>query len=162
VQEGSPTGARERHDLGRLFEEEGVRLWRAVYAYSRDRAVTDDAVAEAFAQCLSRGTEVRDQRAWVWRAAFAIAAGLLRDRRRSRRLEEADDTYEMPEPVDRLMTALGRLSPNQRAALILRHYAGLGTDEIAGVLGTSRATVRVHLGRARRRMRELLEEDPDG
>jgi DNA-directed RNA polymerase specialized sigma24 family protein len=60
------------------YETQVTRLWRAVYAYSGRRDIADDAVAEAFAQVLRRGDEVRDVTAWVWRAAFRIAAGELK------------------------------------------------------------------------------------
>ena len=68
-------------DLGELYRRESARLWRAVFAYTQDRGIADDAVAEAFAQCLRRGSAIRDPNAWVWRAAFRLAAGELRDRR---------------------------------------------------------------------------------
>src|SRR5207244_3656852 len=68
-------------DLGDLYRHEAARLWRAVFAYAQGRAITDDAVAEAFAQCLRRGSEVRDPRAWIWRASFRMAAGELKARR---------------------------------------------------------------------------------
>ena len=45
--------------------------------------------------------------------------------------------------------------------MVLRFYAGYETDEIARLLGSSRATVRVHLSRGRRRLRELLEEEDE-
>jgi DNA-directed RNA polymerase specialized sigma24 family protein len=45
--------------LGRVYEEEGARLWRAVYLYAADREVASDAVAEAFAQALHRGGDLR-------------------------------------------------------------------------------------------------------
>ena len=147
------------HDLGDLYEREASRLWRAVFAYAQDRAITDDAVAEAFAQCLRRGSEVRDPRAWVWTAAFRLAAAELKDRSRYSGL--ADTRIEAPDiaEADRLLVALRKLPRNQRAALVLRYYAGYGTDEIARLLGSSRATVRVHLSRGRRRLRGLLEEE---
>ena len=44
----------------RLYREQGRRLWAAVLAYTRDRDVADDAVAEAFAQLIRRDDEVRD------------------------------------------------------------------------------------------------------
>ena len=44
---------------------------------------------------------------------------------------------------------LERLSPRYRAALILREYHGLGYEEIAQVLGTTRAAVKTLLLRAR-------------
>jgi RNA polymerase sigma factor (sigma-70 family) len=145
-------------DLGALYAEDGPRLWRAVFAYAGDREVASDAVAEAFAQCVRRGEAVRDLRAWVWRSAFRIAAGELQ-RRRTTTDRIPEDLYEMPEDPHELLDALGQLSPTQRAVLVLRHYVGEPTDAIARTLGMSRATVRVHLSRGRRRLEAILEDD---
>ena len=65
----------------------------------------------------------------------------------------------MPDDPDALLDALGQLSPTQRAVLVLRHYVGDPTDAIARTLGMSRATVRVHLSRGRRRLAAILEDD---
>jgi len=143
-------------ELGRIFETEGKRLWRALVAFTRDREVASDAMAEAFAQALARGDELRTPERWVWRAAFRIATGELKARLRHPLLAE-DPAYEMPEPPHDLIAALATLSPNQRAALILRHYAGYSTREVAQILGSSAATVRVHLSQGRRRLGHLLE-----
>jgi RNA polymerase sigma factor (sigma-70 family) len=64
----------------------------------------------------------------------------------------------MPEPQHDLVVALASLTANQRAALVLRHYAGYPTREVAAILGCSAATVRVHLSQGRRRLRRLLED----
>jgi RNA polymerase sigma-70 factor (ECF subfamily) len=62
-----------------------------------------------------------------------------------------------------LVDALRALSPNQRAAVVLRYEADLPVGEIARRMGMSAATVRVHLHRGRNRLRELLgnEETDD-
>jgi len=65
-------------DLERLYREEGSRLWWALHAYSGDRDVASDALAEAFAQALARGSAIRSPSAWIWKAAFRIAAGDLK------------------------------------------------------------------------------------
>jgi DNA-directed RNA polymerase specialized sigma24 family protein len=82
-------------------------------------------------------------------------------RNESRHLPLADAGIEPRDlgEADRLLAALRRLPRHQRAALVLRFYAGYGTDEIAQVLGSSRATVRVHISRGRRRLRSLMEEN---
>lgn len=144
-------------DLDRLWRSDGERLWRAVLAFAHDRAIADDAVAEAFAQCLARGDAVRDPGAWIRRAAFRIAAGQLQERRRWTVL--AREPSEPPvEPSSPVFAALRELPEQQRGALVLRYYVGCPTDEIAEILGTGRATVRVHLSRGRRRLRTILEE----
>jgi len=145
-----------RRDFARLYEREGHRVWRDVYAFAGDRDVASDAVAEAFAQCIRRGEVVRDPKAWVWRTAFRIAAGELKERRRRTTLAR-EPSYEMEDQPGPLMAALASLPRNQRAAIVLRYYAGWDTAGIADTLSCSRATVRVHLSRAKRRLRVLLE-----
>jgi RNA polymerase sigma factor (sigma-70 family) len=150
----------DEQQIDRLFEEEGPKLWRAVVAFTQDRSLASDAVAEAFAQCLRRGDAVRDPRAWLWRASFRIAAGELKERGRWSPLPEGWDspTRTDGDPAE-LLAAIGRLAPMQRATLILHHYVGYDPGEIATMLGVARATVRVHLSRGRRRLRTILEED---
>lgn len=55
-----------------------------------------------------------------------------------------------------LIAALRQLSPNQRAAVVLRFEADLSVDEVARRMGVSAPTVRVHIHRARARLRDLL------
>jgi RNA polymerase sigma-70 factor (ECF subfamily) len=145
--------------LERLYRDEGPRLERALVLFAGNRDVAKDAVAEAFAQALRGRTRVRDPRAWVWRAAFRIAAGELKDR--SRRTEQRDAIYEMPEPVVDLVRALGRLSPKQRASLVLFHYAGYPAKDVARIVGSTPAAVTVHLSVGRKRLRELLEDEDE-
>jgi RNA polymerase sigma-70 factor (ECF subfamily) len=147
-------------DLGDVYRHEAARLWRAVFAYAQDRAITDDAVAEAFAQCLRRGDAVRDPRAWIWRAAFRMAAGELKARRRF--VPTATDVLAPDEmSAADLLSTFAKLPGNQRAAAVLRWYAGFDNAEIAKMLGISRGTVRVHLSRARRRLGTLLDQEAE-
>jgi RNA polymerase sigma-70 factor (ECF subfamily) len=142
------------------YREDGPRLWRALVAFGGDAEIADDALAEAFAQAIGRGDAVRDPVAWVWRVAFRIAAGELKERGR-RGEARSEPTVEFPEPVLHVFAALARLSPNQRLAVVLHDYADRPTDEVAATLGATRATVRVHLSQGRRRLRAILEDDDD-
>ena len=54
--------------------------------------------------------------------------------------------------------ALRRLSPSQRACLLLHEFEGLSHAEIAAELGCSEATARVHHHRATQKMKEWLAE----
>lgn len=145
----------EGADFGQLYREEAPRLWRAMFAFTGDRETANDVVAEAFAQCLRRGAEVRTPDLWVWKAAFRIAAGELRDNRRTDSWTvEAAAEDEMPD-LD-LLAALLRLSHRQRVSLILHYYVDYSTTDIATILGISATTVRVHLMQGRRRLRDLL------
>ena len=56
----------------------------------------------------------------------------------------------------RICTALGHLSADQRAVVVLREYHELSYEEIAHALGIDLGTVKSRLSRARDRLRELL------
>lgn len=145
----------------RVWREQGARLWRSLVAFGGDTEVASDAMAEAFAQALGRGSALESHDRWIWRAAFRIAAGELKERRRSSYGIEPEVLVDLPEPVVDLVRALRALSPNQRAVAVLSLYADLPAREVAGILGCSQATVRVHLSQARRRLRALLEDTDD-
>jgi RNA polymerase sigma-70 factor (ECF subfamily) len=155
-----PAGVSGTDRIERLYRERGDRIWRGLLAFSGDSEVASDAVAEAFAQVLRRGDEVRDPERWVWRAAFRIAAGELKEQRKREVLGVAG-SYEMEEPARDLVIALGVLSGRQRAAVILHDAAGYSAREVARIVGSTEAAVRVHVMRGRRRLRELLKDDVD-
>lgn len=144
-----------RDAVGVLYRNDGQRLWRAVAAYAGDRSIADEALAEAFAQLLRRGEDVRDPGAWVWRAAFRIAGGELQ-RRHYVAPVVAERCVEDPEPAWGLVEALRTLSDQQRAVVVLRDYVGHSSKETAEIIGTSEPTVRVQLTRARRALRKEL------
>ena len=68
--------------------------------------------------------------------------------------ERYDDRgIEQAEHDPRLWEALAELPPRQRAVLVLRYYEDLADEEIAGILGISRGTVRSQAARALGKLR---------
>ena len=138
-----------------VYRREGDRLWRSLLGFSGDREIADDAVAEAFAQLLRRGAEVVSPAAWVWKAAYRIAAGELQRRDRFEPLA-TDQVHRDPETAWEVIDALRVLSFQQRAIVLLRDYAGHSTRQTAAIIGSTEASVRVQLSRARRTLRREL------
>jgi len=153
-----------RTDLEHLYREAAPALWRAIYGFSGGRRdVAEDAVAEAFARAIEHLDRIREPVPWIYRTAFRIAS---RELQREKRLPPpAPDPVPGLDPgeIQDVIRALAILSPNQRAAVLLYDLEGFTGLEVARLLGMSSATVRVHLFRGRRRLRELLgaEEDDD-
>jgi RNA polymerase sigma-70 factor (ECF subfamily) len=125
---------------------------------SGSREVADDAVAEAFAQALRRGRALRDPAAWVWRVAFRLAAGELKERGRVDTFTD-EPTAGLPDRFLDLWRAIALLPMKQRASIVLADYAGWSHREIARALGSSVSAVGVHVHRARKRLRDLLEDE---
>src|SRR5205823_3942106 len=106
----------ERHDLERVYREQGRRLWWAVLAYSGDREIASDAVAEAFAQALRASGGVREPAKWVWRVAFRLAAAEMKARRTGQG-RPVEASYEMDHRAREVLAALAQLSARQRSAI---------------------------------------------
>jgi RNA polymerase sigma-70 factor (ECF subfamily) len=150
----------EEQRFDELYRRAGPRLWRAVLAYTGGRReLTDDVVAEAFARTLERAAGIRSVEPYLYRVAFRLAASELR---RSPTVAEVPDlARSQDQDLSELFDAIRHLSPGQRAAVFLRYQADLPVAEVARLMGTSSAVVRVHLMRGRRRLAELLGEDDD-
>lgn len=148
----------EEQGFDELYRQAGPRLWRAVLAYTGGRReLTDDVVAEAFARTLERAASIRAPEPYLYRVAFRLAASELR---RSPTVAHVPDSASILDPeLSELFDALRTLSPGQRAAVFLRYQADLPVAEVARLMGTSSAVVRVHLMRGRRRLAELLGGD---
>ena len=139
-----------------VFREQGDRMWRTLRLATGNSDVASEAVAEAFAQLIARGSDIRDPAAWAWRSAFSIAAGEMKRRGRDRPLPE-DLPARAPELLVDLERALRTLSHHQRVSILLADYAGWSHSEIARIIHSTPAAVAVHVHRARRRLKGILE-----
>ena len=150
----------ETEDLDRVYREQAPRMWRTLTAHAGSREIAEDAVAEAFAQALAWGDEIRSPERWVWKAAYRIAAGELQ-RRGTLTSLSVDEPVMNDEPASEIRETLARLAPKQRASIVLHYYAGYPALDIARIIGSTPAAVWVHLSRGRRQMRRMLEEADD-
>ena len=99
---------------------------------------------------------------WVHRVA--VTSSLDELRRRSRRPQPVDElpAARASSPEDAVAAhvdvdrALARLSPDHRAAVVLRDLCGLDYAEIAEVLGSPPGTVRSRIARGRVAVAEAL------
>jgi RNA polymerase sigma-70 factor (ECF subfamily) len=89
-----------------------------------------------------------------------------RDRRRYAKLQvltvdghAAPDELEGVIDRDVVERAFRRLTPEERAILVLRHYLGYEPSTIAEILGVPGGTIRARLHHAHRAMRAAIEAD---
>ena len=110
-------------DWENVYRKEAPRLWRALVLQTGDAEIASDAVAEAFAQAIARGTAITKPGAWVWKAAFMIARASAGEQRSEPPPELASNQLAL-EPVIDLIKELGTLSGMQRGAIVLHYFAG--------------------------------------
>ena len=76
----------------------------------------------------------------------------------AREFGSEDRAFGAVETRDRLTKALSRLPENYRMLVVAHYLRGVQYDALAEALNLPLGTVKTHLYRAKRRLRELLEE----
>jgi RNA polymerase sigma-70 factor (ECF subfamily) len=146
------------------------RLFVVARLILRDDAAAEDAAQEALVAAWRHIRGLRDPDrfdAWLHRLLVNACHREAGRRQRRRTMEVYVPSFDVPEPDpnlglldrDQLERGFRRLDMDQRAVLVLHHYAGLPLDEIAQALGVPPGTVRSRLHRATRAMRAALEAD---
>jgi hypothetical protein len=95
-------------------------------------------------------------------ASNAIKQRFRQEQARPRQVELADDVAdasadEETPSVGELLTALSKIPPQQRQAIVLREFEGRSYTEIADILGITISALETLLFRARRSLAEELE-----
>ena len=134
--------------------------------FSRADDLVQDTLLRALANIdrFERGTNLH---AWL----FTILRNLFHSeyRKRRREVEDADGSYAaglkvQPEQGARLdfedfRSALAKLSPDQREALLLVGAQGFSYEEASQICGCAVGTIKSRVSRARSRLAELLALD---
>lgn len=147
-----------------MFRSHSGQVWRAVLAFTAGRReIADEATAEAFARLFASCDRVDDPVGWVFRTAFRLA---VREATKERRIGHGNTSEVIP-PAEsafsgEMTRALRQLSPEQRVVVFLHYFADQSLREIAHLTGSSVATVKVRLHRARKSLRAALEEGHAG
>ncbi len=103
---------------------------------------------------------------WLYRVTVNACYDARRRRRPETSVEAAAPTAAGHDPQQALTEAERRrvvemslrvLAAQERAAIVLRDLEGLSTQEVARILGSSEATVRSHISKARMKMKDFVE-----
>jgi RNA polymerase sigma-70 factor (ECF subfamily) len=138
-------------------------LAEAVVRAVRPPTLAADALDEAFARAFASWERVHAMRSpagWVYRVAVNEA------RRQLRRAAREDALLEVgaaprpaPPPGGEAWLLVENLPVRQRAAVVLRHVAGLTEAEIGAALGVTRSTISSSLAAAYRSLAAALAEE---
>jgi RNA polymerase sigma-70 factor (ECF subfamily) len=161
-------------DLVNLYQ---VRAVRTAFLITRDTALAEDAVQEAFLQ-IYRSIRHFDQNrpfaAWFMRSVVNAAVKIAqKSARHAPARFDAGDAWleglpaegelveqqvESSEFQRQVWEAMQNLSPRQRAAIVQRYFLDMSEKEIAAELEAAPGTVKWLLYAARKNLRSLLSE----
>jgi RNA polymerase sigma-70 factor (ECF subfamily) len=161
----------DRRAFEELVEITHRRVYSLAFRLTGDRTEAEDVSQEAYLRMFRGLAGFREEaqfETWMHRIVTNCAISM-----RKRRGRFGDLLAEEPEDVpvpdstapalverDSLSRALAMLPEGQRIAVLLKDVYGLSCKEIGEELGVGEGAVKVRLHRARKRLRELLDE-PD-
>lgn len=151
-----------------VVREHAQLVFKICYAVVRNHHDAEDSTQEVFLRVwrnAPRLEEIKDLRSWIARIAWNVAI----DRKRRHPEQQMDEYFEVSQSAraeDEVISgqmlmllerAIARLPRKEREALILASVEEMSMAEIAQVLGTSEATVRGRVFRARQQLRERMK-----
>ncbi|HMV50807.1 MAG TPA: sigma-70 family RNA polymerase sigma factor [Blastocatellia bacterium] len=144
---------------------------RAAQRFLGDAVEAEDLAQEAFLQIYHQAHRYRAERAAFKTWFFTVLLNLCRNAVKKKRLVYSDNLPDSPSDRDTPSSLLARqeqqralaeailnLPPNQRSAFILCHYENFSYAEAAQSLGVSVKAVESLLVRAKRNLREELNQ----
>lgn len=154
-----------------LMQRHMRTVFGVAYGVLRDRDDAADVAQEVFvklSQSLPRMHVRGSLGPWLYRVATNRAIDRLRQGRRENTVNGAEERLlrsNGPDPgaaVEGIelrtvvFRAIAKLPEKQRIVFTMRHVSGLSLNEIASATGCATGTVKCHLARATRRLRETL------
>jgi len=157
-----------------LVDRHSRTIYRLAYRMTGRPEDAEDVVQETFVRAyrqLGRFEARSNFATWLYRIGFNCAIDYMRSRPR-RESTETDETLEQIAPTssapatddlvyageigERVQAALGALSPQERAAFLMRHYHGCSIEEICQTLDLKSNAAKHSIFRAVRKMRLAL------
>lgn len=145
-------------DIYRTFASELTRFANSLVGPSDAQDVVSEAVLRVFTS--KTWPDVKNHRAYLYRAVLNEARSRHRSsmRRVAREAHASHETtVDPPEVRPEVWAALAGLSPRQRAVAYLTYMEDLDEATVSETLGIGRGSVRQHLGRAREKLRRILD-----
>ena len=151
------------------FAELYSRYRGRIYAYALrmlgDRERANDIFQETFLriyqQCTHSQRTVANVSAYIFTTARNLCLNAIRDQKPTTAVEDYHQVVYQPnheniELAELVKTALELLPTSHREAFVLREYDGLSYQEISEVTGQSLASVKIHIFRAKEKLRKIL------
>lgn len=146
-------------DIERMFEQYRDDVYRLALSYTKSVQEAEDVCQTVFLKLMEqKRIEPGKERAWLMQVTANRCKNLLRSGwwKRTVPMEEA-----LPAPAPTYTDTWEKvmaLPPKYRVLVYLRYYEEMSTREMAALLHISQSTVTTRLSRARRMLKEQLQE----
>lgn len=151
------------------LEQKWHDLYRMAYAWSHDPQLASDITQEAVSRALKKASQLREEKSigvWVYRILMNCWIDRYKADRHFEPLPETElhgnhsplDAIEQQDLVTRVRLALAELSFEQRQIIALIDLEGFSYSQVAEILQVPMGTIMSRLCRARRQLKQHLNE----
>lgn len=149
-----------------IIEKYSNMVYRMAFSLVKCREDAEDIHQEVFMRYLKKKPAFENgvhEKAWFLRVTMNLCKNFWNSTwiQRVIGLAEGDASEQKEDVHDELIDTVKKLPQKYRAVIHLFYYEDLSIEEISEVLGEKPSTVRTQLTRARRKLKELLEEERD-
>lgn len=158
----------EANKINELVDEYGNMILRIAYTYLNNKADAEDVVQDVFLYILEKKTNFNDkahEKFWIIRATINFCKNKLNLFWNKNRCSIDDvveiATYDEYNIASNVFKAVMTLPYKYRIVIYMYYYEEYSTSEIANLIDKKETTVRSHLHRARKKLKDLLKEEYD-
>lgn len=155
-----------------LFERYHKRIYNFLARMTMDRTAAEDLTQNVFVRMIRYRTSYREGakfQSWIYQVARNIFSDHYQETRNRRhgfvdveKIQEAmadsDETEILNEREELLHRSLAKLDPDQRELLILTRFQHMKYEEVATIMDTTVANIKVKVHRAIGKLREYYFE----
>jgi RNA polymerase sigma-70 factor, ECF subfamily len=157
-----------------IYDQHYLRVKKVILALVRDEWAADDLTQETFARVQDRLGDLKDPAklsSWIFRIAYNLCQDHFREAGKFVVTDDAEDQdtetaeqvsvqkeFEQHQMSECVQEEIDRLPDSLRTVLVMSHGMEFSQREIAEVMGITIDNVKVRLHRARKRLKELLEQ----
>jgi RNA polymerase sigma-70 factor (ECF subfamily) len=145
---------RNRHDAEEICQDAFLRAFQALEKFDFSYRFSTWLFTIGYRLCLNA---MRRRKGYTGEVDFATLPAVKTDREQADVGEEVANSDEARRLKKVIWESVDRLTPRQRATVLLFYRESLSCQEIGEILDVPAATVKSHLHRARNRLREMMD-----
>lgn len=157
---------KEKSEFERAINKYSDAVFRCAYTYCGSRSDAEDIVQEVFIKYLKKAPEFNDdehEKAWLLKVAVNLSKDLVKSYWHKNRSDLSDEMKEESYVIDEseydIWKEVSALPPKYRIVIELYYHEGYSIAEISQIIGKAESTVGNRLARAKKLLKESMEED---
>ena len=150
----------DEEGINQIVDKYSVMVYKLAFARTRNKENAEDIFQEVFLRYIRKQPRFENEaheKAWFIRVTINCSKSFFQLLKRTAH-EELEEFPEEEEPEEVMEEFLEQLSPDYRTVIHLFYYEDFSTAEISKILGKKESTVRMQLTRARRMLKDIMEE----